>query len=245
LTVLKAQPWTVTFNSSWNLVMKVQSTVVPSISIESSSDTAIRDAEKALAKIDSRPNGHALLRGLERRGQSGKRVKIFVAPRGGNMENVTIPVDDINNPGIDNEGAVRNATKSVFGLKGKGSSAIVEWNPGKALALSATGVPIGRQDDTEKAFLSLGHELVHAYRIGKGTYTGGGRHDGFRPGTRAADEELRAAGIGKWAGKPISENGIRADHRETPRTAYPPSQDEGEQLENFNPTARYCGPDDR
>ncbi|HHL4081433.1 XopG/HopH/AvrPtoH family type III secretion system effector [Burkholderia sola] len=224
-------------------MMKVQSNIVPSITIESSSDTAIRDAEKALAKINSGRNGHALLSALESFGQSGKRVKIFVPPRGGNLENVAIPVDDIDNSGTDNKAAVKNATKSVLGLKGKGSSAIVEWNPSKALVLNAAGEPIGRQDDTAKAYLSLGHELVHAYRIAKGTYTGSGRHDGFRPGTRAADEELRAVGLGKWANEPISENGIRADHVESRRTAYPLSQDEGERLESFDPTARYV-PDD-
>jgi hypothetical protein len=223
----------------WIIVMKVQSTVVPSITIESNSNTAIRDAENALAKINSKPNGHALLSQLKSFGQSGKRVKIFVAPRGGNMDNATMPVDDIDNPGSDNKCAMKNATKSALGLKGNGSSALVEWNPSKSLALSATGVPTGRRDNTDRAYLSLGHELVHAYRIAKGTYTGGGGHDGFRPGTRAADEELRAVGLGKWAGEPISENGIRTEHGEPLRTAYPLSQDEGERLHSFDPTARY------
>ncbi|MBN3849566.1 MULTISPECIES: XopG/HopH/AvrPtoH family type III secretion system effector [Burkholderiaceae] len=221
--------------------MKVQSTTIPSISIESNSKTAIKDAENALTTIKRGTNGRALLDHLESFSQKGNRVKIFVAPRGGNMRNETRAVDDIDSPGSDNKNAIRNASKSILGFSGKGASAIVEWNPSKSLVLSPSGVPIGREDNIDKAYLSLGHELVHAYYIGNGKYKGGGGHEGFQPGTRSAEEELRAVGLGKWAGEPISENGIRADHKETMRTAYPLSQDENERLNDFDPTARYNG----
>ncbi|MCI3208028.1 hypothetical protein DBA20_24055 [Pandoraea capi] len=222
-------------------MMKVQSSTVPSITIESNSNTAIRDAEHALAKIASQPNGNALLSGLNNFSQSGKRVKIFVAPRGGNMRNATMPVDDIDSPGEDNRNAMKNASKSSLGFKGKGASAIVEWNPSKSLALNAAGEPVGHTQDTSKAYLSLAHELVHAYRITKGTYTGGSGTEGFQPGTRAAEEELRATGLDKWADEPISENGIRAEHGEPPRRAYPLSRDRGDQVAEFDPTATYRG----
>ncbi len=60
-------------------------------------------------------------------------------------------------------------------------------------------------------FVSLAHEMVHGYRILKGTFTGGQTNRYF-PSTPAATEEARAVGIGKYSGESFSENGVRQEH---------------------------------
>lgn len=215
-----------------------RSAVVPSMIIESSSRTSIKQTERALERIASRPNGNALLQELEAQGQAGKPIKIFAAPANSNMSNLARAISDIHNPGSDNKDAVARASKGLFG-NGAGSSAEIEFNPNKSLSLNAAGAPTGHVTDPDRAFLSLAHELVHAYRITKGTYTGGGEDVGFDPKSKRGEEELRAVGLGKWASKQFSENSIRSEHNEPLRTSYPRSREPREAA--FDPTARYTG----
>lgn len=215
------------------------SAVVPSIQLASPSRTSIASAEAALQRIKSRPNGNALLDEIANHSTNGKQLKIFVAPQGGRMSNVTRAVDDINNPGNDNFQAVKNASKGLFG-KGKGSSAEIDFNPSTSLALDHEGNPTGIENSSSRAYLSLAHELVHAYRIMKGTYTGAGDQMGFDPNSNKGKEELRAVGLGKWQDEALSENGIRAEQGEQIRSSYP-SRPAPRRQEEFDPTARYYG----
>lgn len=219
--------------------MHVQNSgVVPSLVIESPSRTSISRVEQALQRISSRPNGNALLQELEAQGQAGKPIKIYAAPSNSNMENVTRAVSDIHNPGNDNHAAVARASKGLFG-NGAGSSVQIDFNPNKSLTLNQSGAPTGHNNSPDRAYLSLAHELIHAYRITKGTYTGGGENVGFDPKSKKGEEELRAVGLGKWATKQFSENSIRGEHQEQLRTSYPRTR-EGRVAE-FDPTARYQG----
>lgn len=215
------------------------SNVVPSIQLASPSKTSITSAEQALQRIKSRPNGNALLDEIASHSTNGKQLKIFVAPHGGRMANVTRAVDDINNPGQDNAQAVKNASKGLFG-KGKGASAEIDFNPSTSLRLDHEGNPTGIENSSDRAYLSLAHELVHAYRILKGTYTGSGDQMGFDPNSNKGKEELRAVGLGKWQGEGLSENGIRAEQGELLRNSYP-SRPAARSRDEFDPTARYYG----
>jgi hypothetical protein len=217
------------------------STTMPSIQLASPSRTSLAAAEQALARIKSRPNGNALLNEIDSHSTNGKQLKIFVAPHGGRMANVTRAVDDINNPGQDNFQAVKNASKGLFG-KGKGASAEIDFNPSTSLALDHNGNPTGIEQSPNRAYLSLAHELVHAYRIMKGTYTGGGGDMGFDPNSNSGKEELRAVGLGKWQGESLSENGIRGEQGEQLRNAYP-ARPAARSRDEFDPTARFYGGD--
>lgn len=106
--------------------------------------------------------------------------------------------------------AVKLASKKSLGRKGEGTSVSLDWNPRQALAIDAAGRPTEIVDEAT-AFASLAHELVHGYRIIKGTFTGG-TSDRYEPSSAAADEEDRAVGTGKYADQSLSENGIREEH---------------------------------
>lgn len=216
-----------------------QSSVVSSLLIESPSQRSVTQTEEALRRIASRPNGNALLQALDAQGKAGKPVKIYAAPPDSAMQNAARAVSDIHNPGDNNKRAVARASKGLFG-KGAGASVEIDFNPNKSLALNAAGAPTGHTDDPQGAYLSLAHELVHAYRITKGTYTGGGESNGFDPNSRRGKEELRAVGLGKWASKPFSENSIRREHDEPVRQSYPRSREP--RAAEFDPTARYQEP---
>jgi Effector protein len=94
-------------------------------------------------------------------------------------------------------------------------AATIDWNTDQGLQLNRDGVPTGVGDRT-KAWLALAHEMIHASRITRGTYTGG-TGDRNNPSSPAGKEELQAVGLN---GKTPSENSIRAEHDEPLRTAY-------------------------
>lgn len=218
------------------------STAAPHITLEGPDEASLKAADQALHTIKSGKNGGALIDQLRDLDSSGKRVKIDVASPGSTRPNRTIALRDPEAAltEANNKKGVADASKSMFGmLKGKGASSVVEWNPNSSLKLNQEGKPTGVEESADKAYLSLGHELIHSYRIGKGTYTGGGSQGGFVPGTKQANEEERAVGIGKWSKKEISENGIRAEHGEPPRNAYArvrsDSEDEFDQTKTIRP----------
>ncbi len=118
-----------------------------------------------------------------------------------------------------NEKANQLAQKRALGLKGEGSAATIDWNAEQGLVLDENGVPISA-DDPSKSYLALAHEMIHASRIVKGTFTGG-NGDPYDPASAAGKEELRAVGLGEYQNKTPSENSIRQEHNEPLRTAYP------------------------
>lgn len=129
--------------------------------------------------------------------------------------------------------------------KGEGANAVVEWNPNKKLNLDAKGRPSGVINENgntrinldgkgdlsavvddpnqDESHLTLAHEMIHARRTVKGTYTGGtgvqgDQYDSSKP---AGKEELRAVGIGSLGNRlRVSENSIRKALGFQKRTRY-------------------------
>lgn len=121
-----------------------------------------------------------------------------------------------------NARAYQAAAKKRMWRKGEGTSAMVDWNTSQGLTLDTDGVPLSTCDSS-KAYLGLAHELIHAYRMLKGTFTtdpNGDSGDRYRNGTGAAKEERRAVGLDEFANKKPAENSIRRENTEPERTAY-------------------------
>jgi hypothetical protein len=179
---------------------------------------------KALEKIHEGETGRRLIEELKPFAEDGKYVSI---KRTMAMTNATpiLTKSQEAKYGIDedkviasNDKASKLAQKTALS-SGTGTAVEIRWNPIIGLVLNKDGAPIAT-NNAEKSYLALAHELVHARRIVKGTYTGavGSKYDPHSP---AGKEELRAVGIGKFKNKAPSENSIRAEHGETLRTSYP------------------------
>jgi Effector protein len=91
-----------------------------------------------------------------------------------------------------------------------GIHARVHWRAASRSYTNTLGAVI-----TRPPFISLGHELVHAYHNIMGNQTG---HDIGTP-TRVLYEWL-CVGLGPWAAEPLSENTIRASANMVQRDCY-------------------------
>ena len=192
--------------------------VAPHIAIEYHRPEDYLAAESALRKLLSRPNGRSLVDELRNLSTQGRYVKVTVTAMANTVARPVLTEFQVRRFHLSsseydkahNKKATHLAQKQPLGKKGEGTSVSVDWNPRQSVAIDAHGRP-SLLDDTSLAFVSLAHELVHGYRMMKGTYTGG-TSDRYDTGSPAGQEESRAVGIGKYAGEALSENGIRQEH---------------------------------
>lgn len=206
------------------MIQTNSSVVVPAISIRHDDFThpvGRLQVDDALTKLASKANGLSLLQALNNNSSSskGRLVEIKVTTDSSHAA-AFLTREQRHKYKIDESEITLNNDKAVDILhrKGQGTSATVFWNPEVAVTLDAAGRP-SLVYDAQKSYLVLAHELVHAHRILKGTYTGGvgDRQDRSTP---AGKEELRAVGLGKYKNEKLSENGIRKEHGEPLRKSY-------------------------
>lgn len=192
--------------------------VAPHIAIEYHRPEDYQAAESALHKLLSRPNGRSLVGELRNLSTQGRYVKVKVTAMANTVARPVLTDFQVRRFHLSgseydkahNKKATQLAQKQPLGKKGEGTSVSVDWNPRQSVAVDAHGRP-SLLDDPSLAFVSLAHELVHGYRMMKGTYTGG-TSDRYDTSSPAGQEESRAVGIGKYAGEALSENGIRHEH---------------------------------
>ena len=72
----------------------------------------------------------------------------------------------------------------------------------------------------ETAFISLAHEMIHAFHLMRGTSKSEGIDRTHDSTSTQLEEEERAVGIGKYHGALFSENGVREDHGIRLRASY-------------------------
>ncbi|CDG85992.1 XopG/HopH/AvrPtoH family type III secretion system effector [Janthinobacterium agaricidamnosum] len=193
------------------------SVIAPYIHIEARTEDQYRAAEYAIEKIASKKNGASLLDEIQKLSTNGKALKVVVVSVNSAARPVLTEkqaeahqVSKNEFHAAHNAKAIQLASKQSLGRKGEGTSASIDWNPRQSVKIDASGRP-KLIDDTSLSFASLAHELVHGYRMMKGTFTGG-TSDRYDPSTPAAEEEDRAVGTGKFSKEPLSENGIRSEH---------------------------------
>lgn len=203
---------------------KVNSVVVPTFSIKYDDFThpvGHVQVDDALSKLASKANGQSLLQALKDNSSSSKgRLVEIRLTTGSTSAAPFLTAEQRRKYKIDESDILTDNEKAVDVLhkKRKGTSATVSWNPEVGLAIQKDGRP-NLAYDAEKSYLTLAHELVHAHRMLKGTYTGGvgDRHDRSTP---AGKEELRAVGLGKYKDEKLTENAIRKEHGEPLRRYY-------------------------
>lgn len=142
----------------------------------------------ALARLMSRPTGRALVNDLDK---APHTMTIRSTARGNQITFLT--------------SAFRNPTT---GAPGAGSDGTVDWNPDRSKIN-------GERWQTRDPAIGLGHELVHGYDAVHGImdgrssvpYTDANGNPRSAPG-----RELQAAGLGPYAGDPVTENQMRSEH---------------------------------
>ena len=221
-------------------VHDMQSVAVPGIKIYARNRDDYDRADSSLAMLADSTVGVNLLNEILRHSSHGRQVTVFVT-RGTHSNTVPKPTQNqMNRLGVfhsDPEHVHVNAARPLAlkgrVMKGEGTSATVYWNPDERtptlprhmhvthdrqpLSSQLTLVPY----DSNRTYVSgtpeatLAHELVHAMRILKGTYTDDLSDEG------KSNEERRALGVMEYANEPISENALRREQQMPLRAWYP------------------------
>jgi len=227
-------------NLVWRSDINQQSIAVPGIFIHARNREDYDKADSALANIASTEVGVNLLNQILSHSNHGKQTTVTV--RGwANSKTIPMPTqnqrDSMNIYYSDGEEILSAAARPLAlkgrFLKGEGTSATVYWDPNErqptlprhahvtedchpfSSQLTLVGV------DRERTFIGgtneacLVHQLVHAMRIMKGTYT-----DDLSDAGKS-NEERRALGVMEYANESISENAFRREITIPLRAWYP------------------------
>ncbi|NIG12910.1 hypothetical protein F3J37_01680 [Pantoea sp. Al-1710] len=203
-----------------------RSQIAPHINIHYENPHRYMQAESALRMINHGVVGRKLIEEIKNFSTEGKALSIEVNNQLMTAAYPMLTESQIKKFGVSasdfneehNEVANALANKKRFGRKGEGTSSIIKWNPSVALHVKSNGKIIGTNDERE-SFISLAHEMIHSYRMMKGTYLVDGS-DRYNEGTNSAEEEARAVGLGKHANHEITENKIRVEHGFQQRMKY-------------------------
>jgi len=204
--------------------MKVNSDVVPSIKLFADNEQQEAAIESALTKILSKPTGNGLLRAIQSSSTNEKNITIVAYEKRGSSSAAILTQSQITKLGggpkegfnkWSNQQAAELSTHRLLGGKGEGVSAYVYWNQNESIKINDKKETY-RSHDPEDAFLTLGHELIHAFYILNGQRLS-------KPldpeGTRIHEEE-RAMGVGQFSNAKYSENALRKEHGRPLRKEY-------------------------
>lgn len=204
------------------------SEVAPHIVIRHDQESDYLDAESALSKIKEGPQGRKLLDEIKKYSTDGRSC--LIQPSRINF-NYSYPV--LTQPQKEKlfpeqaffhelqhiDTSTKLSNKRSFGRKGEGTSATIEWNPTYAVRVLHEGMHFAISDESA-GFTNLAGELIHAYRMMKGTYLVHNEWTDPKLEKRLIYEESRAIGLGKHAKRAFTENGIRKEHGIEPREKY-------------------------
>ncbi|NIG12923.1 hypothetical protein F3J37_01615 [Pantoea sp. Al-1710] len=204
------------------------SKLIPEIKIHTGSIEELIHIESSLTKINSGPCGHELLKRIKMLSTHGRHVQIMTHDRengvGGMLTHSQIQIHKVNRNSDSDEHfnkMLELARIKPNGDNNEGVVAIVKININKGIMLDQDGFPTYLNSGKEMCFVSLAHELVHAYNLMNGTYRGGYSFDQlFDENSDMRLEEDRAVGVGIYKGSGISENGVRYDHHLPLRASY-------------------------
>jgi len=196
--------------------MITQSALFKNFTIEYSEERQFKLAEYALSKIGSKPIGFSMLIEMNNMAKGETKINIFPNKEGGSATGMMLTESQFQKyPNISNLPDVKwkieraktiVADKSIGG-EGQPTSAFIVWNTKEANYVSDTGKN-ARVEDEKMSFVTLAHELVHAYWIMKGKALG------IKPDINGVHnmEEWRAIGINNFLNDRFTENNIRREH---------------------------------
>lgn len=159
-----------------------------------------------IAYLMSRPNGRALVMGLD---ATGKETKILESKTGKNGMELLISDEPKSWPKGGGPGGVGT---------GEGAPSTIYFNPDKTKLSS-------NEDWSERPpAIGLGHELIHAEDVATGT-TDHRKNTAYTdldgtPRVASHADELQAVGLGGYENDGVTENSLREEHGEPPRTRY-------------------------
>jgi len=206
----------------------VHSRLIPEIKIQTRSMEELVHIESALSTIYSGLCGRELLTRIQTLSTHGRHVQIMTYDRenavAGKLTHSQIQRFKVDrNP--ENEAhfnkMIELARIKPDGSNNEGIVGIVKININKGIILDKDGFPVFANGGRELGFISVAHELVHAYNMMNGTYRGGYSFDDLLyEGSEMRLEEDRAVGVGLFNDSAISENGVRYDHGLPLRASY-------------------------
>lgn len=204
-------------------MIRVNSQIADKIELKSYKQELITQAELALLKLFSKPNGRTLLEKINNLSNEDRFVTIEITTKSASKATPFLTMSQLERFRIKEYDTVTNSKVAMtisrhrVHEQGEGVSAVVLWNADDAMGIRDGGIPVLIKDK-EQSFVSLAHELVHASRYLEGNHY----HDGSfpMPGKGSYIEEERATGIGHFANEKLSENGVRAEHGMKARKSY-------------------------
>ncbi|NIG12927.1 hypothetical protein F3J37_01595 [Pantoea sp. Al-1710] len=206
------------------------SLVVPQFTILSASKKHHEVTEAALARIKSGQNGRNLLSAICQilNHNPDKRLYIdcanheqgsFVQGRLTDSQVRRFRVSDNPDDPKHEQAMLHLRAPKPDNTPGEGVNPIVRFHPDEAVWTDAMN--IGHSVlDPRISFITLAHELVHAFHLLNGTSLATLRDHIWIDGSGQRLEENRAVGSEEFAGNPFSENGVRADHGIPLRASY-------------------------
>jgi len=201
-----------------------RSAVSPVFSIAFEHEHQFRAAESALNKIKSGPNGSRIIAEIERATTVEKQPMILVESDD-NEESATVGYLTDSQLRRHNV-RVHNHSDRTYGLavshyssNGEGVRPVVHYNPRDSIMVDSMGDPFSVKNE-RMAFVTLAHELIHAYHQMKGTSIEGDIDKSPIEDDNHLREEMRAVGYATYANNQFSENGVRRDHQLPIRNEY-------------------------
>lgn len=196
--------------------MLTSSTVMPNIVIQHHSHRELQLTEYALSKISSKPIGLGLLSEINL--MANGETKIRISP-GEKCLSATVPIltdsqakrfkNVTDWPEVEWNESIANQLCGLESIGGgeEGTSVIVQWRTDEYVDIDHQKRSINVSNEN-LAFITLAHELVHAYWVMKGESLV------IEPDMNGVgyQEENRAMGINKFLNDRYTENNIRLEH---------------------------------
>lgn len=184
----------------------------PTISIEANREEDVTEIDSMITRIRNTNAGKILLKTIESESRNGRSIHI--------MENSWFPSQTFPvlteqqaesrglYPRVLHEASMdtaRNLAVKKGMFKAEGTAAYMHLNLREGNIVDSRGETTYARymEGSNEKVANLAHELIHAMRILKGTYTDDETDKGHE------NEEMRAIGTGKYVDEPITENKIR------------------------------------
>ncbi|PPC63841.1 hypothetical protein C1Y41_04140 [Pantoea sp. ICBG 1758] len=197
------------------------SMAVPEIDIHCNHSSEYEEADSALYKIKAGRNGNAILNGIRQITTGERRVHIMVNTDGISEASGMLTWEQIARHNVPVNPTDPQHLSKVLEVASKGESVIpvIFFNPNYSVDVDYNEKS-WIVEDKEMAFISLAHELVHAYHLLNGSSLAVNTPHYQDPSFTHQMEEERALGINDFEGYGFSENGVRIDHAYPIRTNY-------------------------